>query len=461
MAKQQQRRFFKFFLVVFAFLGGSLPQALGAGARASEMASSGQASAPAVKRDLLLNGLQVMTLEQPGSGGVTLRLRVHSGAVFDLLGKGGLADLTAGMLLKGGGTLTAKSLEELVEQLGWRLSVRVGWDATDIELRGGADDLELMFETLSQLVITPKFDDKELAALRSARLAAVKEAATRDDEILKRRALAAVYGSHPYGKTREGYAESLEKISRNDLTYFHNKFYLANNAALVVAGEVSAEQVKRLARTRLGAWKKGNRTEAMFRAAEPPASRAMLLIDKPTAATVKGVLAQIGFSRRAEDYLAAQVMTEILKANLSRQTAGKARLESEARLLAGPAFVHLEAPPTEVAPLIEKVIAEMTAMQKTGASAAEVEAAKARFAATFADERAENFAELLLDMELYGLGKDYLVRFDDRLQGIGPAAIQQAAQRYLQPQALTVVMLGAARTLETELKKLGSVTITP
>ena len=68
-------------------------------------AGEGQAAAvlPIVKRDSLLNGLQLIVLEQEGTGSVSARLRINSGALFDLAGKGGMADVTAGMLLKGGG----------------------------------------------------------------------------------------------------------------------------------------------------------------------------------------------------------------------------------------------------------------------------------------------------------------------------------------------------------------------
>src|SRR5262245_10346727 len=72
---------------------------------------------PIVKKDTLLNGLQLVVMEKPGSGAITLRVRVNSGAMFDLYGKGGLAEITAGMLLKGGGGLSAKNVLDTVEQL--------------------------------------------------------------------------------------------------------------------------------------------------------------------------------------------------------------------------------------------------------------------------------------------------------------------------------------------------------
>src|SRR4030095_10194494 len=78
----------------------------------------GQTSAPVLpvlKRDYLLNGLQLVLNEQPEPGGLTARLRIDSGAAFDRAGKGGLADITAGMLLKGGGGMDAKAVSETVK----------------------------------------------------------------------------------------------------------------------------------------------------------------------------------------------------------------------------------------------------------------------------------------------------------------------------------------------------------
>ena len=80
---------------------------------------------PIVKRDSLLNGLQLIVLEQPGTGSVSTRLRINSGALFDLAGKGGLADLTAGMLLKGGGVFDAKGINDIVERSGFTINISV------------------------------------------------------------------------------------------------------------------------------------------------------------------------------------------------------------------------------------------------------------------------------------------------------------------------------------------------
>jgi zinc protease len=120
---------------------------------------------PIVKRDSLLNGLHLITLEQQGTGSVAAHLRINSGALFDLAGKGGLANLTAEMLLKGCGGLSAKNVADTVEQLGLTVSVTAGWDSTDIVMSGPAESLEAIFDLLGKLLISPSFDQKEVDLL--------------------------------------------------------------------------------------------------------------------------------------------------------------------------------------------------------------------------------------------------------------------------------------------------------
>src|SRR2546423_4175879 len=123
------------------FLPSSVRAAEKPPGRGSQASQASPFVLPIARRDSLLNGLQLIVIEQPGSGNVKVHLRVNSGGLFDLAGKAGLADLTAGMLLRGGGGLSAKNVSDMVEQLGLTVRVTVGWDNTEIVIGGGWGDL--------------------------------------------------------------------------------------------------------------------------------------------------------------------------------------------------------------------------------------------------------------------------------------------------------------------------------
>jgi len=446
--------------VLSLFLSSSLRAAEKPSGQGSQPAQSSPFVLPIAKRDSLLNGLQLIVIEQPGSGSVSLRMRINSGGLFDLAGKAGLADLTAGMLLRGGGGLAAKNVSETVEQLGLTVRVTVGWDNTDIAISGPPNDLDGMFDLLSRLLVAPAFDQKELDALKAQRINAVKEEAADRNEWLRRKALEAVYGSHPYGRPLAGTAESLAQIGRADLLNFYSRFYIANNAQLLVEGDAAAEQVTRLARARLGAWKKGDVVPPNFRRAEPMTANRVLLADRSEASEGHALLTLTGVSRRAADYFAALMAVDIFNQLLAQANLG-ATAKAEARVLAGPLTVEVNGPADKLIENVKSVTNLMARLQAAPPSLEQVEAAKSRLIAAMGERLRNNAAlgDVILDIESYGLGRDYLLRYAERVNAVTPGDIQAAAREYLKANGLVVAISGPAARLEADAKQLGTVTI--
>jgi len=420
---------------------------------------------PTVKRDSLLNGLQLVVLEQRGTGTVSVRLRINSGAMFDLTDKGGLADLTAGMLLKGGSGYDAKGVVTAVEQLGLTVNVKVGWDSTDIAVSGPAEALDAIFDLIGRLVITPAFDQKELDALKAERIAVLKTEAADGEAALKLKAVEVVFGSHPFGRPARGTPESLAKITRGDLSFYHKRYYLANNSVLIVTGDAMPEDVTRLGRARLGSWRKGEKVAATFRAPEPQPSRKVLILDAQDSPVSQATIGQIGVSRRATDFFAAMILGDVMNqagaALVNPENGSGVQAELDGRFLAGPLLLNIKSSQSGMAPAIESVLAMMSRLQTGAPSLEQVESAKNRLIASF-NERLrtkDGAADVILDIELYGLGRDYMVNFADRIKAVTPADVLQAAKTYLKPQSVAIVVRGPASQLEAPLKKIGTVTV--
>lgn len=419
---------------------------------------------PVLKRDYLLNGLQLILNEQPEPGGLTARLRIDSGAAFDRAGKGGLADMTAGMLLKGGGGMDSKAVSETVKGLGLSIKVSVDWDSTNITLNGPNDSLDSLFDLIGRLVISPTFDQKELAALKTERVAAIAAEANDDAAAARRKAMEAIYGSHTYGHPVRGTAESISQISREDVVSYHARFYLANNAVLVVTGDVKAEEVTRLARTKLGSWKKGEKVPATFQPPAPLVSRRIFIIDRASQ-NAHAIVAQLGISRKDKDYIAVLVMTEVLRAAAARRAGAvpgaAVQAGLDARYLTGPLWVEVTSSPGAMGQSIETVLSTMADLKGALPALDQVESAKARLISSFSERLAtvDGAGEVVLDMETYGLGRDYLMNFVPRVNAITPGDVQHAAQEHLNLQALAIAAAAPASACEDGMKRLGTVTI--
>jgi zinc protease len=415
---------------------------------------------PIAKRDSLLNGLQLIVMEQPDTKTVTVHLRVNSGGVFDLSGKAGLADITAGMLLRGGGGMSAKNVSDTVEQLGLTVRATVSWDATDLIISGPRGEVDGIFDLLNRLVITPAFDQKEFDALKAQRGAALKEEVADDRERLRRTALEGVFGTHPYGRPLAGTPETLQQIMRADLINFYSRFYIANNAQLLVQGDVTAEQVTRLARARLGTWKKGEAVPPNFRYPEKATANRVLLLDRPDVTESRAVLASMWVSRRAPDYFAALMAVDIFN-QLLAQANLQATARAEARVLAGPLTVELSAPPDKIIENVKDITNLMARLQAQPPSLEQIEAAKVRLLAAMGERLRANpaIADLILDIESYGLGRDYVLHYAERVNAVTPADIQAAARDCFKPNTLVIALSGSAARLGADARKLGAVTV--
>ena len=415
---------------------------------------------PVLKRDYLLNGLQLILNEQTQPGGLTARLRIESGAAFDRTGKGGLADITAGMLLKGGGGMDAKAVSEAVKGLGLSIKVSVDWDSTNIILNGPNDSLDSLFDLIGRLVVTPTFDQKELAALKTERVAAIAAEANDDVAAARRKALEMLYGAHTYGHPVRGTAESISQITREDVASFHTRFYLANNAVLVVTGDVKAEEVTRLARTKLGSWKKGDKVPATFQPPAPLVSRRVVIIDR-SSENASAVVAQLGSSKKDKDHIAVLVMAEVLKAAASGRASAVpgtvVRIGLDARYLTGPLLVEVTSPPAAIGQNIESLLTTMDELKRALPPLDQVESAKARLVSSFSERlgTVDGAGDVVLDIETYSLGRDYLMNFVPRVNAITPGDIQHAAQTHLNTQSVAIAVVGPASVCEDAMKKQG------
>ena len=125
---------------------------------------------PQPNRERLLNGLTILYGNRPGEANVLLKLRVHSGAVFDLTGKAGTMSLLGDALFP-----ESTTREYVTEQLGGRLEVTTTYDAIDVSISGKASELERMIELVRNAILNLNLSADSVTVLREARLKQLSE----------------------------------------------------------------------------------------------------------------------------------------------------------------------------------------------------------------------------------------------------------------------------------------------
>src|SRR5215213_1060057 len=276
---------------------------------------------PEPRREQLLNGLRILMWSRPADQNVLIRLRVHSGAAFDLAGKEGLmATLVDSMF-------DQQTRDYVTEELGGRVEVVLGYDTIDITLAGRAADFDRLLELARNAVTNPQLTPEVFERVRAARIKSLRETPPTAAEAADRAAAARLFGTYPYGRVTPGTPDSLARAERADLLLLRERFLNPDNTTLVIVGGFEPKSVMRSMRESFGAWRKSDRAvPATFKLPEPPDERT-LVVNQADAAGVELRLALRGFARTDIDSPAAQVVAQVAR---SRWLAAMPELQERA-----------------------------------------------------------------------------------------------------------------------------------
>ena len=258
------------------------------------------------RQEKLLNNLKLLMWQNANADKVTVKLRVHSGAAFDTLGKEGTMALLADALFPN------DSVKEFFkEDLGGSLNVESNYDYIQISATGNSDQILTILETVANAVIKPALDKETTAKVKAARLEKVKELEKNPGYIADLAVAKRLFGTYPYGRSAEGTTESLAKIDFADLIFAKQRFLTADNATLAVSGNIKYDYVFKAVRQLFGGWEKADKkVPATFAQPSAPDAKELSIIMPDS---------EYGFSRSAmsvagrndKDFYATKISTEI------------------------------------------------------------------------------------------------------------------------------------------------------
>lgn len=408
------------------------------------------AQAPAPEREeRLLNGLRIFFFQRPGAQKVWMRLRVNSGAAFDLAGKEGMAQLLADALF------TDPSTGQYVaEELGGRLDVRADYDAIEITISGDAARFNDLAEVLRNALLQMRLTPDEVRRLKDARAQLLREQAESAAARADRAAAARLFAGYPYGRAWAGTAESVARVERADLMLARDRFLNPNNSLLAVVGPVDVARAMRTFRQFLGPWRKSEETvPATFR--QPPAPDARtLILDAPGAAAAEVRLSARGLARadreRAAAALLANVAHQRLRSALKDLTPAGSAVAHESFALAGVFRVSASVPAAQAAQTVEIARSVLRSLATTPAAPAELETARRELSAAAQAGRDAEYAPAAdwLESIAYGHAPADAARAFDN---VTPADLQRVAARIFRDGRIASVVAGDAATLRASL----------
>ena len=386
-----------------------------------------------VRREALLNGLQVITLEHRDEPKVTCRLVIRGGAMFDLVGKTGLAMLTVESLLAVNPQLK-EELESLDTTLDWGVTSDTTW--FQIEAPGG--NLDQVLSRIGRLLVVEAVRKEAFEAAQKARLDKLKATQLAPAHKADEAFFTTLFGEHPYGHNVEGDATTMGAIKYGDVLDFYKRVYLANNMFAVVYGNLRHDRIMTLFRMFYGGWIKGVPAPPMFRPPFRTTEARVQKVVQPDLSNVEVRGGVIGVSHTDADFIGTRLLALVLENRLKKLDAATT-VQFAPRVLVAPLYFHASVPADKAVEFSRQATDMFATLDKSEIS--EVELATAQ-SVLLKEHEARPITEYLEEIATFKLSETYPLTYESKVKAVSTIDLQRVAKRLLEANALTVLVLG-------------------
>ncbi|MQX35635.1 insulinase family protein [Roseospira navarrensis] len=361
----------------------------------------GQARAQLFEPDsfTLDNGLQVVVLPNHRVPVVTHMVWYRVGAADEPPGKSGLAHVLEHMMFKGTDSIPPGQFSKIVARNGGRDNAFTSSDFTGYYQNIARDRLETVMEMEADRMANLRLAEEDFQTERDV---VIEERLSRTENepsaLLGERLDQALWSVHPYKNPIIGWAHELEALTRQDALDFYDRFYAPNNAVVVVAGDITADELRPLAERTYGTVPADHAAPERARVRDlPPPVDVTVTMTHPRVAQAswwRRIIAPSHNTEQAELYAPLQVLAELLGGGPVSRLYDSLVMEQKVAVSAGAGYsgravdfgtFSLYATPAAgrtPADVGAAVEAEIVRLLDEGVTEAEVEGAKTRLKAS-------------------------------------------------------------------------------
>jgi zinc protease len=410
------------------------------------------AAGPAVSDFRLANGLEVVVIPDHRTPVVTHMIWYRNGSADDPAGKSGIAHFLEHLMFKGTHAHPQGEFSNIVAELGGQENAFTSMDYTAYYQRVAREHLGTMMaleaDRMTNLVLSDEIVDPERdVVLEERRMRVETDPGSQLGESLS----AALFTHHPYGKPIIGWMHEIEGLGREDALAFYRRFYTPENAILVVAGDVTADEVRRLADDTYGRIPARGEAPVRVRPQEPE-SRATRLVSLADPKVEQPVLQRIwlvpSYATAAPgEAEALDVLLQIIGANATGRLHRRLVVESRNAVMAGGWYMGtaldrtrlllyaVPRPGVALEALGQEIDATVADVVANGVDKRELARAKTRLIAdtVYARDSQASLARIYGSTLTTGGTVESVSRWPDDIEAVTAEAVRDAARRWLDP----------------------------
>ena len=437
------------------------------------VAPVGALAFPQVERATLSNGIPVLLARRTTIPQLSLALTVDAGSVVDAPGAAGVHETMIELLAQGTTTRSAEDIAVAQEQLGTSLSASAGVDRDTVQLTTLATNLAPSLALMADVVRNPAFRPADVERVRDQRLAGVAEQLSEPAGLAQRAFLPLVYGAgHPYAHaSTAGDAEVIAAIQPARMVQEHAMWLRPDLASITAVGDVTMPELLTALEASFGSWRapSGPAPAKTVGLPAPAPQPRLVVVDRPNSPSSYLMMGRVspltGFAPGMEAIdLAGEVVGNGFLSRLNadlREDKGwtyGVRASIPGAVGQRTLTVQTQVQADRTADSIRAILDQLTAFPATR-PVDEVELQRVTEGNVRGlPNRFETNAQVLgalLANQLYRRDDRYQARLPELYRAVDAAAINSAAQEYLQPTDFTIVVVGDRSVIDPQLGGLG------
>ena len=426
----------------------------------------------------LANGMRLVILESHRAPTVSLTISIPSSRLRDPEGLPGVAEATAALMMLGTATRTSRQLSEALADIGATLSISAGGGGG----RGGAgsggtgtitlsaltENFDAALAILTDVLLHPSFPADEFDRWKTRQRSVLAQARTQPAALSSELLMKVLYPGDARRFTRLT-AESLARITRENLMEHYRKYYVPSGDLAGIVGEITVRDAVAKIEKALAEWKGGPVAPLSLPVNPPIAEKKVYLISRPGSVQTDLTLANRAIERTNPDYIACMVMNQVLGSGPAARLFRIIREEKGYTYGVSSSFnatrytqhfsssMSVRTEVTEAA--LADLLKEFHEIRDVPVPKDELEGAKRTLVASFA-LGLENPAGVLarwLQQREYALPEDYWDAYTEKIMAVTAADVQRVAKKYVPYDNVQIIAVGDGAKIRDLLKKFGPV----
>jgi zinc protease len=422
---------------------------------------------PAVKQVTLKNGLRLFLVEDRSLPTIDMRGMIYTGSVYEPAEKAGLAAIT-GEVLRSGGTekLNGDQIDRELETMAASIETGIGDESGFIQVSLLKENLDRVLALTADILRRPVFAQEKIDLAKITQRTAISRRNDNIAAIAGREFSKLIYGSSsPFSRQSE-YA-SVDAIGREDIVGFYKAYFHPDRMLLAIWGDFDAGQMVSKIKARLGDWPAVATPKPGLPVVDYNFAKTVNVIQKSDVNQSNILLGHIGGLLNDPDFPALAVMNRILSFDRMFKTVRTD--EGLAYTVWGDYGAGFRTPGVfsagaqtkseSTVKAIGLMLREIKRITEQEVSDEELNRAKDQYLNSYAFlfESKAKVINRMLTYAYYGYPLDFAQQLFKKTESVGKADILKAAQRWLKPGQLQILVVGKQEDFDQPLSTLGTV----